>query len=71
MDVHLWMYRDSPKGYGGIQCCLDEKKRWLACLDGGEERLAAFLVLQERSCAVVAGAGVAGGGEKKGRVRLP
>jgi len=25
--------------------CLVEKKRWLACLDGGEERLAAFLVL--------------------------
>jgi len=46
--------------------CLGEKKRWLACLDGGEERLAAFLVLQGKSCAVASGVGVAESGEKKG-----
>jgi hypothetical protein len=35
------LQRNTVVGVG----CLGEKKRWLACLDGGEERLAAFLVL--------------------------
>jgi len=54
--------RNTVAGVG----CLGEKKRWLACLDGGEERLETFLVLHGKSCAVASGVGVAEGGEKKG-----
>jgi len=41
------------------------QKEEQTCLDGSEERLVSFPVLQGRSFTVAGGGGVAGGGEKK------
>ena len=58
------------KEYNGRGGLFMWEEKVVDLLGWGEERLAAFLVLHGRSCMVVGGGGVAGGGEKKGRVRL-
>jgi hypothetical protein len=42
-----------------------QQKKEQICLDGSEERLVSFSVLQGRSFTVAGGGGVAGGGEKE------